>query len=168
MLALREKVVKHQINHHAGHRDVHPKRPGPAGDFFVQFETLLHGAVQRDEHQRHDEEGQNNMGYENGEIHRPNPALSRKFRHGFDGQMIRQIAGQKNRGGHEGGNHAVAVGHFVLPTDEIIAGCQKDGAQSVEAGVDGGEVRERHGEEIKSSQREASFVFVFRIPNSII
>jgi hypothetical protein len=40
-LVLRKFHVKQPVNHHAGHRHVHPQRPGPACDFFVKLEAFL-------------------------------------------------------------------------------------------------------------------------------
>src|ERR1035437_10767242 len=39
---LRENLVEEQINHHAGHGDIHPQRPRPAGDFFVRIRSEEH------------------------------------------------------------------------------------------------------------------------------
>src|SRR4026209_2750756 len=52
--SLRKDLVKQEVNEDAGHADVHPDRPGPAGDLFVGLETLFEGAADRDQHQRHD------------------------------------------------------------------------------------------------------------------
>ena len=43
---LRENLVEQEVHDHTCHGDVHPQRPGPAGDFFVQVKTLQPRAVQ--------------------------------------------------------------------------------------------------------------------------
>src|SRR2546422_9772862 len=50
--ALREDLIEEQVNHHPSHRNVHPDRPRPAGDFLVKLEALLDSPVQRDQHER--------------------------------------------------------------------------------------------------------------------
>ena len=38
---LGENLVEEKIDQDAGHGDVHPERPGPAGDFAMKIEALL-------------------------------------------------------------------------------------------------------------------------------
>src|SRR5271154_602991 len=64
-----------------------------------------------------------------------------------DGEIavISEIATQKNNRGNERRNHAVAMRDFVSALDEDESQREKNRAQAVEAGVDGGQVVNAHG-----------------------
>src|SRR5688572_10959208 len=77
-LSLRENLVEQKVDHHAGHGDVHPDGPGPAGDFFVPFEVALQRTGERD-----DDEGQNHdrpdqVGKENRQVDGAEPGWLEK------------------------------------------------------------------------------------------
>ena len=85
------------------------------------------------------------MGNENEKINGPRHPLPLKLRDGLHRKMIGEIAREKDRGGDERRDHAVAMSSFVLPADEVVTECQKGRAQSIQAGVDGGEIGKGHG-----------------------
>ena len=87
----------------------------------------------------------NSVGQKNPQIDRAKPGRVPEDRRP-PVQIIRQVAvvgdvtAEKERGGNERRDHAIAVGRLVLAADEVIAGAQEDRADAIEAGVDGGQV----------------------------
>src|ERR1700679_4382796 len=81
--------------------------------------------------------------------------------------MVSQITRQKDNRGDERGNHAAAVRDFVAPLDEDETEREKNRAQTVERGVDGGQIVDAHGS--RSSWRTVStmrgWTFVQSIPS---
>src|SRR5437879_4332927 len=117
-LMLREDLVEEQIDHHAGHGDIHPERPGPARDFLMEIEALFHRPAQRHQHQGNNHDGQHRVRQKNRQIDRPKPFRLLKARDRPDSEVIREITNQKNRGSYERRHHAVAVCDFVAASNQ--------------------------------------------------
>ena len=139
------EVIEHQVNEHAGHRNVHPNGPGPASDGAVRIEALSQGAAQRDQGERNDKRRKEYVGSRHDIIHWSNPTLAAKYCYGME-KVIREIANQENGRGGEGGKHAAVMSGDILAPDEHKAGRQKNRAQAVERGVDGGEIGYGHAD----------------------
>src|SRR5882672_3335067 len=96
------------------------------------------------------------MREQNRQVNRAEPRRIQKSRRALmqnDGEIsvIRQIANQKNNRGAECGNHAVAVRDDFFLADENKSCREKNRAQAVERGVDGGQIVDAHGS--RSSRR---------------
>src|SRR5579862_452674 len=146
---LRENLIKQEINHHPGHGNVHPQRPGPARDLLVEFKPLLFGAIQRHQNHRHDDHGQDRVRQEDGQVNRAEPQRVQKLRRPLvqDNRkitVVSEVTRQKNDGGDERRDHAVAVSILVFTPNEKVTGGQENGAEAVERGVDGGQIVDVH------------------------
>ena len=74
------EVVKHPVHNHPGHRHVEPKRERPASNSHVLLKLFGPGTVDRHQRQWNDTRGQDNVGDQQGEVHRSNPARPPKWR----------------------------------------------------------------------------------------
>src|ERR1700761_4233692 len=141
---LRELDVEDVIHQHASDRDIHPKRPGPAGDATMQFEAGLEGAVERHENEGDDDDGKHGVGEEERQVEWTKPG-------GFDKTsdagivVIGQVADEKDDRRGEGRNHARLVRGDVLTADKKVAESEKDRAKAVESRVDLGKIVNGHG-----------------------
>src|ERR1043166_1825518 len=126
------KMIKHQVNHDASYRDVHPNGPGPARNFSMQIKLCPQTASQGYDGQGQYHHGQKNMRNQQSEINGANPSLTRKPGHCPNGKMVSQITGQKNGRSGKSGDHAPAVSNDVFAADEVEARSQKHGAQRSE------------------------------------
>src|SRR5262245_26944496 len=116
-------MIEQEVNHDAGDRNVHPERPGPTGDFFVQVESPPEGATESYEDQRHDDDGEERVREENEKINRPEPGGVLEDRRSLmqvisQIRVVRDIRNQKQSGGDESTHHAVAVRDLVIPSNK--------------------------------------------------
>ena len=79
---------------------------------------------------------------EQGEVHRPPPALSGKVQHAGVGVVV-EIADEKDHRGCKGGDHGALVSLDLPAADEALGGYQQNGGGAVQGCVDGREVGER-------------------------
>src|ERR1700677_3404660 len=149
-LFLRKLDIKQPINQHAGHGNIQPKRQGPARDFFVLVETLAQRTGEGDKNHWHDDHGESFMRDENGEVNGAKPGWILEMGHALVQHVdpitvIREIAGQEERGNAERRNHARPMGGDIFLADKDKTGGQKNRAQAVERGVNGRQVVDAHG-----------------------
>src|SRR5687767_4054006 len=91
-----------------------------------------------------DGDGEDGVGEENGEVDGAKPLGL--LEGGAPGVVVVvEVAGEKEGGGDERADHAVAVGVLASALDEDVTEGEEDGADAVEAGVDGWKVGEVHG-----------------------
>ena len=57
----REPLVEHEVNEHAGDRDIEPKRERPPGPSTVFFKAALDGMRHSHQDERDDDDGQNDV-----------------------------------------------------------------------------------------------------------
>ena len=136
-------MVEDEVDDDAGDRDVHPDGPGPAGYFFVGFETLFPCEEQCGQHERHDDEGEENVGGEEDQVEFSEPGGVGEG--GVAGvRVVVDVRDEEKRRDHKGGDHAVAVGGLALLFDVDVTEGEKDCACAVEAGVEEREVADDH------------------------
>src|ERR1035437_8767994 len=142
---LRVFYVEQPINHHASHGDIHPQRPCPARDFLVQFEALFPCAIQGHENHRHDDNRQQRVREQNGEVNGAKPM--RVFKLGRAAMqnpgevaVIGEVASQEKRGRDECRDHAIAMRGLVFAPDEDVASGQESCAQAVERSIEDGQM----------------------------
>lgn len=73
-------MIKHQVDNHAGDRDVQPERQCPTGDAAVPDEVSARGAIESDEYHWNNDDGENCMSRKDGEIERSREPLTCKPR----------------------------------------------------------------------------------------
>jgi len=82
---------------------------------------------------------------EDGKVNRSNPPADGKAFWGSVG-MIDEVGGEKERRNHESGDHTVSMGSHLPLSDHDISKGQQNGADSIQRGVDGRQVRDgEHG-----------------------
>ena len=148
-LGLRENLVEQQIDHHAGHGHIHPDRPRPSGYSLMRVKAFAQCAARGHDDQRYDGKGAEQMREQDREVIRPEPRRIEKLGVRlaidlFHLVVVREVAREKDGGGHQRGDHAVAMRDLVTAFDEDEPCGEQHGAKSVEAGVDGGQVGESH------------------------
>src|ERR1019366_5576407 len=114
---MREPLVQHEIHDHAGDGYVHPQWPGPAGDGAMLRISGLESATQSDNRKRHDDDGQRDMRSENRKIDGSRPSLAEKT-DVADLEVEEEIASQKQRRRHYGGDHAGAMGSHATARNQ--------------------------------------------------
>src|SRR5579859_1954436 len=58
--------------------------------------------------------------------------------------VVSEVTRQKDNRGDERRNHAVAMRNFVFPADENKTNGQEDRAETIERGIDGGQIVDIH------------------------
>src|SRR5262245_50463910 len=127
------KLIEHQVDDHAGHRDVEPDRQSPARDLSVKVESLLQRAGERHEDHRHDRDGQSRVRDQNEKVDGTNDSFSLEPRGAqLLAEVVNQIRSQKQRRGNERANHRSLVGFDLLLTNEEVTRDEQDRADAVE------------------------------------
>ncbi len=128
------KPIQHEVDNHAGNRDVQPDRQRPAGDAPMLVEAFAQGSYKRDDREGRHECGENRVGDEDGEIHSARSSLSSEL-YRADIVMIDEIGNEKQRRSGKGSEHHCTVSGFVSATNVVVAEEKKDCACSVEERV---------------------------------
>ena len=137
-------MVDQEVDQDASDGDVEPEREGPPGNEAVFVETLEEGAAQGDDNERDDDDGEDGVGNENREIDGANPALALEENDLVNAVVVDEIGGQEGAGDNKCGDHEGFVQSDFARTDGGVATSEKDGAGSVERGVESG-MREQDG-----------------------
>lgn len=135
----RPPLIEEEIHEHAGDGDVvpereRPPRPGPM-PVKVPFERMAQG----DDHQRHDGDGQQDVGDEHPVVNPPDRALAAEGRmHAPDEDLVNHVGDQKHHRYAEGRQHGHAMGRRAVRFDQDKTSRQQHRGDAVETGVDGG------------------------------
>jgi len=138
-----EDLVKEEINDHARDGNVHPNRPGPAGDDLMLIKPRTKRAAESDNDHRDNGHSQHGVGEKNREVNRAEPGRILKDRPACFG-VINEITDQEQCGRDYGREHALLVRGNIFAPDENKAGGEKNCAQAIEAGVDRRQVMKGH------------------------
>src|SRR5262245_60421274 len=127
------KLVEHQVDDHAGYRDVEPDRQSPARDLSVKVESLLQCAGKRHEDHRHDRDGEHGVCDQDEKIDGTDDPFSLEPRRTqFLAEVVDQIRSQKQRRSNKRANHRGLVGFDLLLTNEEVTRDEQDRADAVE------------------------------------
>lgn len=135
----RPPLIEEEIHEHAGDGDVvpegeRPARPGPM-PVKVPFERMAQG----DDHQRHDGDGQQNVGDEHPVVNPTDRALAAKRRmHATDEDLVDHVGDEKDHRHTEGREHRHAMGRGTIRFDQDKTSRQQHRGDAVETGVDCG------------------------------
>ncbi len=85
--------------------------------------------------------GQRRVRKQHAEIQRPHPALAAEGSRlpAQDGEVVKEVADQEDRGDKKRGKHEDLVGQDATATDRCVSQHQKHRAGAVQGGVDGGQ-----------------------------
>ena len=120
-------MIQHQVNQHAGDRNVHPHRQGPARNRAMSQEVAAQCSPDGDYDQRHDDNCHDGVRRENGEVDRSRNSLPRKARRAVM-RVIDDVGNQKDDRSSERGQLAATVRQHASPANEIIATRQQEKA----------------------------------------
>ena len=128
-------MIKHQINEHAGDRDVKPDRHRPFCDPPMFVPAALEDRNEGENDERKRDKGEQNVARQHWKINccQPTAKAERFF---ADVDVIGDIANEKKGGGNDRRDHANDVALPKIPPDEIPAGGDENGADKIERGVD--------------------------------
>ncbi len=73
-------MIEHQIDHHAGYRNVEPERQRPTGNPAMPEKITSRGAIDGNRNQRNYDDSKDDVTNENHEIERANNTLPLKWR----------------------------------------------------------------------------------------
>src|ERR1019366_10214144 len=76
--SLHEDPIEHQVDDHARHRDVEPKRKGPARDSPMPVKLSTQGPRERNDHHRHNDHRQDRVRDQDREVEGPRPTGAAK------------------------------------------------------------------------------------------
>src|SRR5690606_32101613 len=96
------------------------------------------------QHQRHNDEGQQNVRDEDEKVDGANQALGFKPGNGTGVEVVGQVGGKKDDRGDQRAAHHADVPRLLIPADEPPAEQQKEGADGVESRVDRGQIADAH------------------------
>ena len=130
----RVDLIKHEIDDDAGDRDIEPEGEGPTGDNAVSVEALEQGPAEGHDDHGDDDEGQNGVRGEQGEIDGANPTLALEG-DVADAIVVDEIGNQEGARHEEGSDHEFLVKGDLAGTNGGVAGGEEDGAGTVEGGV---------------------------------
>src|SRR6266571_857516 len=125
------EAIEQKIDDHAGDGDVQPDGQSPAGDAAMAIEFLRQGARERDQGQRHDDDGQHGVRAEQREVYGTNPALPLEM-HNAGPQMIDHVGSEKNHRARKRNEHAGAMRRDAPAADLHIARREKNGAGGIQ------------------------------------
>lgn len=137
VLVLHEQLIQHEVDDDAGNADVHPERESPARNRLVQGVAGPQGARERDQHQRHDDDGQDRMAHQDGKIQRARPAVSLEV-NASDVGVIVEVGSEESRRGTERGEHHQPVRLHPSAPNEVIPCQQQNGAGAIEQSIQRG------------------------------
>lgn len=141
------EAVAEQIDDHARYRHVHPDRPGPARNLAMAREVAAQRPPQRNQRQRHDRRGENDVRNQDAEIDRTDRAPPLKA-HVADVIVIGRVGDEEQGRDREGAQHAGAMRPNPAHPDKYETGQQQDRGDAVQDRIERGEgiVRKRHRE----------------------
>ena len=154
-LFFRSKMIQHEIDDHAGHRDIHPDRPDPVDEFFMLLVAPLEGVSDRDENKRKHHGREGNVGDENGEVKRAGPIVM-GVGDRTDLEMIEEIEGEKGRRREERRHHDFFVKVLPFFFDGDKTGQKEKRGEAVQTGVDCREGVKVHKSVIMPSNKRAA------------
>ena len=134
-MASGEQFVEHQVDDHAGDRDIHPDRVSPAGDLAMLLKLAAQSERERNDDQRHDDGSENRVRNQNREINRARPSVAAKTDRADVGVVV-EIAAEKQARHDEGRNHRRAVLQNLPAFNEIVPDGQQHGGDAVQSSVD--------------------------------
>ena len=89
----------------------------------MALEASFKCASQSNENHRYDDDGEDCVGDQDGEVERPNPSLATKVDNSaMPGPVVIKIGEQEQTGGREGGQHDGAVGGDLPASDQGASG----------------------------------------------
>ena len=139
----REPMVKHEINEHAGDRNIEPDRHRPTPEPAMSIPAALENRNERHDHQRQGDEGEQNVGDENREI---NPGdqtgVTGRFFAGM--QVIDDVTDQKTARCDQSDDHARHVSLPDIAPDPEPPRRNENGAERVERRIDRWQIINRH------------------------
>ncbi len=138
--AVREPLIKHKVNNYAGHRNIHPQRPGPARNRAVLCVASLQSPAQRNNRHGHNHNRQHNVSNQNCEIDGTRPSVTEK-KNVADFVVKEYIAAQKHGRSRHRRDHARPVRCHLSPRNQPAASKQQDSAGSIQSRIEGREER---------------------------
>ena len=131
-------LVDHEVDDDAGDGNVEPEGEGPAGDEAVLVEAFEPSAAESDDDERNDDDGQQGVRDQNGEVDGADPTLSLEEDHPVNAQVIDHVGYEEGAGGNNGGDHEDFVDIALAGTNGGVACREEHGTGAVERGVEGG------------------------------
>jgi len=132
------ELVDQEVDDDAGDGNVEPEGQGPAGQETVLIEELVESAAQSDDDEWNDRDGQDGVGYEDGEIEGTDPALALEMNDLVNAHMVDHVGHQESAGDAAGGEHEEFVDVTLAGPDGGVAGGEENGARPVEDSVERG------------------------------
>lgn len=132
------ELIDEEVDDNAGDGNVEPEGESPAGDEAMFVETREPGPAESDDDERNDDNGENGVGREDGEIDGPNPALTLEMDDLVNAHVVDQVGDQEGAGDEEGGDHECFVDVALAGTDGSVASGEENSAGTVEGGVESG------------------------------
>ena len=131
-------LVDHEVDDDAGDGNVEPEGEGPAGDEAVLVEAFEPSAAESDDDERNDDDGQQGVRDQNGEVDGADPTLPLEEDHPVNAQVIDHVGHEEGAGGNNGGDHEDFVDIALAGTNGGVACREEHGTGAVERGVEGG------------------------------
>lgn len=135
MLLSDEELVEHQVDNHAGNRDIHPDGISPAGEAAMAVEFVLKRQRECNQNHGHDDRCEHRMRDQDGKVDRTRPAVPSEA-HGSHMKVIVEITGEKDGRRDERRDHCRAVLDHSATFDEVVSDHQQNGGCAVERGVE--------------------------------
>ena len=123
-------MIKHQVNDHAGNRNIHPHRQGPARNCAMSQEVTFQCSPHSDDDEGHDDRGHDRVRREYREIDRPSNSLPRKARRPVM-RVIDDVGNQKDDRSNERGQLTATMCEHAAPANEVIAAREQDETRSI-------------------------------------
>ena len=131
-------MVDQEVDDDAGDADVEPERESPSSDEAMLIETPEPSAAKGDEDQRDDDDSEDRVRGEKGEVDGADPALALEVDNLVNADVVDHIGDEEDAGDDEGGDHEDFVDFALAAADGGVAGGEENGAGTVESGVESG------------------------------
>src|SRR6266567_632915 len=127
------KLIEHQVDNHAGHRDVQPHRKGPSGDTVMTHELSTKGASQSHDYERHERNRQYRMRNQNRVVRRPYPSHSPKTSNpSSEADVINEIRDQEQTRADYRRDHTRAMSGDTLSANQDEPAHDQDSSRCVQ------------------------------------
>ena len=131
-------MIQHQVNDHAGNRNIHPHGQGPTRNRAMPQEVAAQCSPDGDNNERHDDCSQDRVRREYREIDRSSNSLPCKARRSVM-RVIDDIGNQKHDRSSERGQLTAPMCEHASPANKVIAAREQDETRSIKRSIQMGE-----------------------------
>ena len=139
-------LVEHEINENTGDGNIEPEGKCPASPSAVALEATPDRVRHGRKNERHDDNGQNDVGDKHSVVESlPEPFSAKRGVHTLHQNFVQHVGYEEDARNGEGPNHTSPMRYLAFGLDENKASEEEESGNGIEAGVECGQVGNAHG-----------------------